>query len=605
MLESLPDTPPPIVGSNPFTGVDPALVLYTVREPEVVETEEQFEQQNAPKQVFYNDILPEGIPPIPAGDGHPFNGVGRAIALPSESKEAAPIEAAPYDDRGLPNEPPPVRTREGMSVGVHTHIPIIEKEAVAVVEEKESVKVKDDLPPVPPAPPEIPKPSAQEIAKYTAVFFDHFSPAPITWRHVGRISEYPIVRKNGRAADLAELWPSLKPLGFAEHREPNGMLSGLVGDSFSYRCGIGRGTIEIHCPAQLDLHALQDVHRKALGILVDCASKRRLHILGYGIQPMNPPTTSLLNHIFHLHSLHTVIGEPWLVASVRALERVQVSVSQAELVERFNLGHLIEPVFLALFGNAPIHSGEDSYLCESGTQMQDSWPLDDLGRHSMRTSALKGQNEYIEEIMQRRFMLRRDAQGWLEPGEGAAWLALQEEDAREQWFIDHLACDWGPVIPKMENGHLEWRAASQQPFDAQMAPSALVLGLMEHSAEMLHFVDSFFPEPPEPFRFGLRMAELIQLQMEKVKDPWPSFREWRTSCINYGLAGKEAFTGLIEGTLQIAQDGLEARGLGEEVYLEPLWLRLEKKQNPAQELRRIFARKGIEGLLSFCSLPSV
>jgi hypothetical protein len=63
------------------------------------------------------------------------------------------------------------------------------------------------------------------------------------------------------------------------------------------------------------------------------------------------------------------------------------------------------------------------------------------------------------------------------------------------------------------------------------------------------------------------------------------------------LARGEVFTGLIEGVLQIAQNGLEARGLGEEVFLEPLWGRWKRKRNPAQDIRGTFARNGVEGLI--------
>ena len=627
MFDSLPKTLPPIVGPNPFTGVDVRRIVYpkpkSQEEPESEETKESIPTVEASDEqstdtesgVSYADVLPAHPPPKHSGGGNPFTGLGVAVVLQSpQNKESSQNKgvqekkskkAEPYDDRGLPNVPPPVRKRGGRSVGVHTFIPKIEAKEPKEKPQEQAVSKKKGgvVAPKPVLEPVVEKPELEEVERYTRIFFEHFSDAPTTWRHVGRISEYPLVRKNGRAADLAELWPSLKYLGFSEHREPNGMLSGLIGDSFSFHCGIGRATVEIRCPVQLDLHALHAVHQEALETLVSCAQKRRLHILGYGMQPINPPTKNLLNHIFHLHSLHSAVGDAWISSSVRALERVQVSTSRSEFIDSMNLGHLLEPVFIALFGNTPIHNGVDGYRCSQAQILQDDWDLES-GRSSMIHSPYKSKKEYIEQLIERKFLLKRDAEGWLEACTGICWSELRETQNVEQLFFDHIACDWGPVIPLVEHGHLEWRAACQQPLDAQMAPSALVLGLMERSAEMYHFIDSFFPEPPEPFRFGLRMAELIQLQMEKVKDPWPSFVAWRKHCLDYGLAKEELFTGLIEGALQIAQDGLEARGMGEEQYLKPLWQRLEQRLNPAQQLRRVFARKGIEGLLGFCSLAS-
>ena len=78
--------------------------------------------------------------------------------------------------------------------------------------------------------------------------------------------------------------------------------------------------------------------------------------------------------------------------------------------------------------------------------------------------------------------------------------------------------------------------------------------------------------------FGIRMEEFASgIRMERVRDPWNDFVQWRRQAIDYGLARGEVFTGLIEGVLQIAQNGLEARGMQEEVYLEPLWKRWRAK----------------------------
>ena len=102
--------------------------------------------------------------------------------------------------------------------------------------------------------------------------------------------------------------------------------------------------------------------------------------------------------------------------------------------------------------------------------------------------------------------------------------------------------------------------------------------------------------------FGLRMAELHKMRLERVRDPWPDFVKWRREVIDYGLARSEMFTGLIEGVLQIAHDGLIRRGMGEECYLEALWQRWKVRKNPAQLVRAVFARKGIEGLLHLCRI---
>ena len=75
-------------------------------------------------------------------------------------------------------------------------------------------------------------------------------------------------------------------------------------------------------------------------------------------------------------------------------------------------------------------------------------------------------------------------------------------------------------------------------------------------------------------------------------DHWPQLQAFHPKAVAYGLSADEPITGMLEGVLQLCHNALEARGRGEEIYLQPLWRRLEARENPAQAIRRIFGTKG-------------
>ena len=585
MFDDLPNQIPPIVGSHPFTGVPVVLAFFEESQEESEEeSPEEIIQEEKPEGKILADLLPDVLPEF-SGEGNPFTGLGVALSIPDpvvEEEETSPKQEV-HDDRGLPNVPPPVQNNRG----IHTKIPSL-TETTILVPSKESEDAPEEEHPQEEAKPEV------DIPRLEKLFFAYFSDENPTWRRIGTISEYPLVRNNGQAADLAELWPSLRPLGFHEHREPNGMLSGLVGPDYAIRCGTGRGVVAIHIPTQNDLHMLHEVRTQALEQLTSIANTRKLSLLGCGIHPVAAPSPNQLNHIFHIFSLFSSIGEEWGLYGVRAQEYTQVSCGKEEFLEQIRLGHILEPVCLALFGNSVVSDGKDQNRCAGAQYLQDQFPLEE-GRCGMFTSPPKTMNEYFSFLCERKSLLLRDHEGWKNSCTDTFSSLLSEHDW-EPLLYDHIDCDWGPVRPILDNGLLQWRV-EQQPQDSQLALAALSLGIMDRLDEWKDFLESFCAEPPEPMMFGIRMDELHRIRMERVRDPWNDFVVWRRQAIDYGLARGEVFTGLIEGVLQIAQNGLEARRMREEVYLEPLWKRWRTKRNPAQEIRGIFARRGMEGLL--------
>jgi hypothetical protein len=134
-------------------------------------------------------------------------------------------------------------------------------------------------------------------------------------RAVGREAEFPVVNaSDGTAADVRELVHRAfsmqsKESGFELLRSGDGHgiatetffsghddVLGMRGNGIEYSLEVGRGTVELICGPCDDLHHLQQQHELGMSMLLGAASELGLSILGYGVQPITPPTSSLMTN---------------------------------------------------------------------------------------------------------------------------------------------------------------------------------------------------------------------------------------------------------------------------------------------------------------------
>ncbi len=131
-------------------------------------------------------------------------------------------------------------------------------------------------------------------------------------------------------------------------------------------------------------------------------------------------------------------------------------------------------------------------------------------------------------------------------------------------FAFHEGTVWWDSRLRSENGTIEVRPACCQPHKDSFTLSALCLGLIENLEESNAFSEN--------------------LSLEK----WREIKE--DSLV--GIHKRE----LLKEMLLISEKGLKKRGLGEEFFLEPLWERFEKRENPAEKSLKIFRESGMSGL---------
>ncbi|HRJ44022.1 MAG TPA: glutamate-cysteine ligase family protein, partial [Caldilineaceae bacterium] len=247
-------------------------------------------------------------------------------------------------------------------------------------------------------------------------------------------------------------------------------------------------------------------------------------------------------------------------------------IARPELLTQLNTGLLMAPVIIALCANSPVVGGQLLGFASSREgHMCSTTPFDQ--RHGMPITAYDSIEEFITRLCRLDSLLRREGPLLLPDRERFdAKLAGGRADFETFLLHDHYI--WHSARLRTAYATIELRPACQQPGNESMAACALCLGLTE-AAETIH---NFVTE-----RLGVNY--------------WLRMRSWHRWVITSGLAAPEPAQGFLEHILHLAEDALAARGLGEEVYFAPLWQRLEKKENPAQAIRRVFLERGMEGLL--------
>ena len=124
-----------------------------------------------------------------------------------------------------------------------------------------------------------------------------------------------------------------------------------------------------------------------------------------------------------------------------------------------------------------------------------------------------------------------------------------------------------------------------------MAATALYLGLVEGREEITDYLQT-----------ALAPAGEERGNPDPMSASWSRLREYHYEAVRAGLAAPEPAPGFLADILELAATALARRGYGEEGMLAPLWRRLERRENPAQRVRRVFAEEGLEGLIEFTDL---
>jgi gamma-glutamylcysteine synthetase len=413
---------------------------------------------------------------------------------------------------------------------------------------------------------------------------DQFSnrfPETRPWpRTVGREAEFPVVTREGQAADVRRLWDLLLADGdLREHYDshnPN-LIVGLDGEAYNYELEVGVGTVEIVTRPCQDLFEVQQLTEIAVRRLVRAAATRGWLVLGYGVQPVSPPSLTIMAPKQRYQSLYRAMGAEWLWYTVTASDQCHLAISRPEVVEMLNFGNLIAPVLIAFCANSSIYGGKLSPFC-SGREGQMALIDAHEFRHGMPARPFASISDYVRTTSQATYLIVR-SEGDIIPSSQPFTDYLRKHGADFPAFLFHEHYIWNSARARTAYGTLEVRPACQQPWAEQMAAMALTLGLLEARPGIMAYIE----ETLGP-------------------DYWTWLRTYHQQAIVLGLAAPQPAPNFLATLLHHAQVGLRHRGRNEERLLDPLFTRLQRKQNPAQRARNIFQIDGLAGLLAHAAI---
>ncbi|MBW7882185.1 MAG: hypothetical protein H3C34_06050 [Caldilineaceae bacterium] len=410
-----------------------------------------------------------------------------------------------------------------------------------------------------------------------------FVAAPAGPRTVGREAEFPVVSATGEAVNVRRLWDALLAGGGLEAEwgagpeGNNDLIVGLRGPDYSYALEVGNGTVEITTRPCHDLFEIHTLMATAVARLVSAAARFSCRVLGYGIQPVSQPALRIMAPKRRYLSLYRAMGKPWLWYTVTAADQLHVSVGRGEMVEMLNFGNLMTPVIIALCANSPVYAAAESPFCSAREGVMAEIRAGEH-RHGMIVRPFVDMVDFVREMAQSTYLIVKEG-GTIIPSSRPFTTYLEEHGADFPAFLFHEHYIWNSARLRAAYGTLELRPACQQPWPEHMAVAALNLGLVEAAPAITTYVRAALGE-----------------------DYWDQMRRYHAQTIRHGLTAPQPAPDFLLRILALAEEALQARGFGEERLLAPLWRRLERRMNPAQQIRLIFRSDGLAGLLNHATI---
>ena len=402
-------------------------------------------------------------------------------------------------------------------------------------------------------------------------------------RTIGREAEFPVVNNRGEAADVRRLWDALMAPGDLTPKfEPTAtpgheFIVALHGADFSYALEVGVGTVELNTRPCRTLFELQAIQERGMERLARAAARYDWRVLGYGIQPVTPPSLRIMSPKQRYLSLYRAMGAPWLWYTVTASDQLHVAIGRDEMVEMLNYGSLVTPIIIALCGNSPIYGGKESPYCSAREGVMAAIRANEH-RHGMLARPMASLVDFVETLSQSTYLIV-NAGGQIVPSSQPFSQYLAQHGADYPAFLYHEHYVWNSARLRAAYGTLEIRPACQQPWDESMAVAALNLGLVEAMPEI---------------------GALIRAKLGE--EYWTMMQTYHRQAIRFGLYAPQPGSDLLSSVLTLAEAALARRGFGEERLIAPLWRRLDRRMNPAQRARVVFRHDGMAGMLSHATI---
>ncbi len=426
---------------------------------------------------------------------------------------------------------------------------------------------------------------------------------------VGAELKFPLVNPDGEAAGIEKLellWDFLESRGWKKETDP--VSKGVTG---CRKKGIQNHTVastetgyaktEFSLAHEENLFEVEKSLRELKEELKEFQSRNDVLFLCHGIHPVSRPCrdlmvkksrTSVWDRIFKSNNhIPEKDGDDMHLFTVNAASHVHVSAPEKDMVPLVNVLNGFSCAQIALSANSSVWKGciDSEYKCAAET-FWDRW-IPDANRVGVPDHPFADLKDYVRTIASFKpvFVKRNDMPVLLPDYETFSRYYSSEEAAGYDIEGKKITVRPLPDDLKLHNtlywfnarisGYytVENRLNDQQPEDALLAPSALTLGLSS--------------------AVGEAWEELSRVSWEKLR------KARKSACCS---GGEDDFSFELAGKmLEAASAGLKKRGLGEEIFLEPLFRRLKERRCPADGTREIFKSGGMEALLQELKLKGI
>ena len=416
---------------------------------------------------------------------------------------------------------------------------------------------------------------------------------------VGVEIEMPIVNLEGKAVDfeIVHMLTSafLKEFGFIptgidEQGNIYAALNKENGDIFSYDCSYNN--MEFSFGKEIELHTIHGRFCRYYDFVQDFFRPYHYTLTGMGINP-----NRLVNHnipiengrykmlFHHLSSFSKYSCLPMYFhrypqfGMFSSASQVQLDVTKERLPEVIHIFNQLEPIKALLFSNSVLLGENEELLCCRDMLWENSTHGINPHNVGMYDCEIKTADDILNYISTTAiYCVEREGK----------YLNFKPVNILEYFTLEKLSGEYlenneihsMEFQPKPEDieylrtfkfedltyrGTIEFRSACCQPISDVMTVSAFHLGLLNKTAELKEIIKN----DTVLYHKGYNAAEL---RKQLVNRRLPAYID------------ENGLYALAKSVLDICREGLEERGFGEEIYLSPLYERIEKKTNPARSM---------------------
>lgn len=361
-------------------------------------------------------------------------------------------------------------------------------------------------------------------------------------------------------------------------------------DMVCYDCSYNN--IEFAMGREKELFSIRERFAEYYSFVKESFEEHNHTLTGMGINPyrkynVNEPIPSerylMLYH--HLQSVDNYKNTPMYFHNYpeygmfSSASQVQLDVNKENLIQTINVFSKIEPIKALLFSNSVLYGENNQFTCFRDALWEYSTHgvnPHNIGVYNVEFKDIDDLQSYLESLNM--YCVMRDGAYINFPSINLLEYFSKEYVHGEIYCRGHYReIDIKPCVNDIKylrpfkfinltfRGTVEFRSICTQPINDSMCVAAFHLGLKDKLDELEEIIEN----DEVIYHKGYTAGELRKLL---IQDKIPEF-------IN-----QKELSGLARNIVDLAADGLGERGIGEEIFLKPLYERIKNHSNPGKDI---------------------